>query len=44
MVETSRIPHCLENLLTDGSKAVSLARRPRSTPQEYFLVLIFVKG
>jgi hypothetical protein len=28
-----RIPHCLDNRLTDGSKIGSLTRQPRSTPQ-----------
>jgi hypothetical protein len=32
--ETSRIPHSLDNLLTDGGEVVSLTRRLLSTPQE----------
>jgi hypothetical protein len=32
--ETSRLPHCLENWLTDGGKVVSLTRRPHLYPQE----------
>jgi hypothetical protein len=34
--EMSRISHCLDNRLSDGGEAVSLTRRPRFTPQEYF--------
>jgi hypothetical protein len=30
------IPHCLDNLFTDGSKVVSPMHRPRSTPQEHY--------
>jgi hypothetical protein len=30
-----RIPHRLDNRLTDGGKVVSLRHRPRSTPQKY---------
>jgi hypothetical protein len=26
--ETSRLPHCLDNRLTDGGEVVSLTRRP----------------
>jgi hypothetical protein len=33
-VEASRLPHCLNNLFTDGGKVVSLKRRPRFAPQE----------
>jgi hypothetical protein len=36
--ETLRIPHCLDNLLTDGGE-VSLTRHPRSTPQKHFTVI-----
>jgi hypothetical protein len=32
--ETSRLPHFLDNRLTDGGKVVSLTRRPPFTPQE----------
>jgi hypothetical protein len=32
--ERSRLPHHLDNRLTDGGKVVSLMRRPRFTPQE----------
>jgi hypothetical protein len=32
--ETSRLPHFLENRLTDGGIVVSLTRRPPFTPQE----------
>jgi hypothetical protein len=32
--ETSRLPHFLDNRLTDGGEVVSLAHRPRYTPQE----------
>jgi hypothetical protein len=34
--EMLRIPHCLENRLTDGGKFVSLKQRPRSTPQKHY--------
>jgi hypothetical protein len=36
--EMLRIPHCLEILLTDGGKVVSLTHRLRSTPQKHFSV------
>jgi hypothetical protein len=32
--ETSRLPHFLDNRLTDGGKVVGLTRRPNFTPQE----------
>jgi hypothetical protein len=32
----SRLPHFLENRLTDGGEVVSLTRRPPFTPQEDF--------
>jgi hypothetical protein len=31
--ETSRLPHFLDNRLTDGGKVVSLTRRPPLTPK-----------
>jgi hypothetical protein len=31
----SRIPHCLNNRLTDGVEVVSLTHRPRSAPQKH---------
>jgi hypothetical protein len=31
-----RIPHCLDNRLTDGGKVVSPKPRPRSTPQKHY--------
>jgi hypothetical protein len=31
-----RIPHCLDNRLTDGGKFVSSTHRPRSTPQKHY--------
>jgi hypothetical protein len=34
--ETLRVPHYLDNRLTDGGKVVSLTRRPLFTPQEDF--------
>jgi hypothetical protein len=34
--EMLRIPHCLDNRLTDGSKVVSPMHRPRSTPQKHY--------
>jgi hypothetical protein len=44
-----RIPHCLDNRLTDGGKVVSPTHPPHFTPQKHyyffmFLVLISVKG
>jgi hypothetical protein len=38
------IPHYLDNRLTDGGEVVSLTRRPRFTPQEDSLALIYVRG
>jgi hypothetical protein len=32
--ETSRLPHFLDNRLTDGGEVVSLTLRPPFTPQE----------
>jgi hypothetical protein len=31
-----RIPHCLDNRLTDGNEVVSLKHRPRFTPQKWY--------
>jgi hypothetical protein len=31
--ETSRLPHFLDNRLTDGGEVFSLTRRPRFTPR-----------
>jgi hypothetical protein len=43
--ETSRLPHFLDNRLTDGSKVVSLTLRPPFTPPPgRFLILISVRG
>jgi hypothetical protein len=45
--EILRIPHCLDNRLTDGGKVVSPTHRPRSTLQKHLfllLVLISVTG
>jgi hypothetical protein len=42
--ETSRLPHLLDNRLTDGGDVVSLTRRPPFTSPGRFLVLIFVRG
>jgi hypothetical protein len=43
-----RVPHCLDNTLTDGGKVVSLKLRPHFTPQKYFFssspILICVRG
>jgi hypothetical protein len=42
-----RIPHCLDNRLTDGGKVVSFTHRPRPTPKKHIFpsqVLISVKG
>jgi hypothetical protein len=32
--ERSRLPHSLDNRLTDGSRVVSLTRQPPSTPRK----------
>jgi hypothetical protein len=32
--ETLKLPHFLDNRLTDGGKVVSLTLQPRFTPQE----------
>jgi hypothetical protein len=37
--EMLRIPHCLNNRLTDGGKVVSLNRRTPTTLQKHFLSL-----
>jgi hypothetical protein len=39
-----RIPHCLDNRLTDGGKVVSLTHRPHSTAQihYYFYVSLLI--
>jgi hypothetical protein len=42
--EMLRIPQCLDNRHTVGSKAVSLTHRPRSILPKDFLVLISVRG
>jgi hypothetical protein len=42
--EMSRMPHLLDNRLTDGGEVVSIMRWPRPTPQKHFLVLISVQG
>jgi hypothetical protein len=34
----------LDNILTDGGEVFGITRRPRSTPQKRFLVLISVRG
>jgi hypothetical protein len=31
-----RIPHCLDNRLTDGGKAVNPMHRPHFTPQKHY--------
>jgi hypothetical protein len=41
--ETSRLPHFLDNRLTDGSEVASLTSRPLLPPGR-FLVLISVRG
>jgi hypothetical protein len=33
--KTSRLPHFIDNRLTDGCEVVSLTRRPPFTAQEY---------
>jgi hypothetical protein len=42
--ETSRLPHFLDNWLTDGCEDVSLTRRPPFTPAGRFLEIISVSG
>jgi hypothetical protein len=42
--ETSRLPHFLENRLTDGGEVVSLTRRQPFTPRKIFLGLISAIG
>jgi hypothetical protein len=34
--QTFRIPHCLDNRLTDGSEVLSPTHRPRSIPQKHY--------
>jgi hypothetical protein len=34
--EMLSIPHCLDNLLIDGGKDVSLTPRPLSNPQKHY--------
>jgi hypothetical protein len=41
--ETSRLPHFLDNRLTNGAE-VSLMRPPPFTPRKKFLILISVRG
>jgi hypothetical protein len=36
--EMSRIPHCLDNGLTESGKVVSPTHRPRSTPQKHYFL------
>jgi hypothetical protein len=43
--ETSRLPHVLDNWLTDGGEVLSLKRGPPFTPPPgRVLVLIYVRG
>jgi hypothetical protein len=37
-----RIPSCLDSRLIGGGRIVSFARRPRSTPRNIFLLLVFI--
>jgi hypothetical protein len=39
-----RMPHCVDNCLTEGGKVVSHTCPPRSTHQKQFIVLISVTG
>jgi hypothetical protein len=39
-----RLPHFLENRLTDGGEVVSLTRWPPFTPRGRFLVLFYIRG
>jgi hypothetical protein len=32
-----RIPHCLDNQLTDGGEVISLTHQPRSRTQKYYV-------
>jgi hypothetical protein len=34
--EMLRIPHCLDNRLTDGGKVVNPTHRPHFTPQKHY--------
>jgi hypothetical protein len=43
-VETLRMPHFLDNWLSDGGEVVSLTSRPPFTPPGRFLILISVRG
>jgi hypothetical protein len=38
--EMLRIPHCLDNRLTDGGKVVSLTRLPHTTLQNIIFLLL----
>jgi hypothetical protein len=40
--EMLRIPHCVDNRLTDGGQVVSLTRRPRSTLQKHIFISVSV--
>jgi hypothetical protein len=42
--DTSRLSLFLDSQLTDGGEVVSLMHQPLCTPQNNFLVLIFVRG
>jgi hypothetical protein len=42
--EMSRLPHFLDNQLTDGGEVVSLMHWPPFTPLRRFLVIISVRG
>jgi hypothetical protein len=35
-----RIPHCLDNRLTDGGKVVSPTHQPHFTPQKHYYVYV----
>jgi hypothetical protein len=37
-----RTPYCQDNRLTDGGKVVSPKHRPRSLPQEHYLLLVLI--
>jgi hypothetical protein len=38
--EMLRIPHCLDNRLTNGGKVVSPTHRPDFTPQKHYYIYI----
>jgi hypothetical protein len=39
-----KIPHCIDNRLTDGGKVVSPTHWPRSTSQKHYYFYVSVSG